>query len=350
MSRLEVASAVARLAIGCWLLGRVPRIPAAAGRSRPPVAVVVPARDEAATIGQLLTSTAPQLGAADELLVVDDHSTDGTAAAAAAGGARVVAAPPLPAGWTGKAWALDAGVAATSAPVLVLLDADVAVEPGGLDRLVAEHAGRGGLVSVAPVHVVERPYERLSAVLATVAMMGTGAFTPWRRTPPAGAFGPCLVTARRDLAAVGGYASVASDVLDDVALARRYQAAGLPVTLFGGRGTVRYRMYPGGLRQLVDGWSKNVAAGAGATRPLILVLVVAWISVLIQAPWLGPWVYAACVAQLAWMWARIGRFGVMTALLFPLPLLAFLVVFLRSAVLTLVRRRVPWKGREVRLS
>jgi 4,4'-diaponeurosporenoate glycosyltransferase len=182
-----------------------------------------------------------------------------------------------------------------------------------------------------------------------VAMMGTGAFTPRPTARPAGAFGPCLVTARTDLAAVGGYSAVRGDVLDDVALARRYVSAGLPVTLLGGRGTIRYRMYPGGLRQLVDGWSKNIAAGAGATRPLTVVFVVAWVSVLLQAPWLGPFVYGACVVQVAWMWARIGRFGLLTALLFPLPLLAFVVIFLRSLALTLIRRRVPWKGRQVPL-
>ena len=340
---------VARLVIGCWLLARVPRPNAVGAGERPAVAVVVPARDEAATLPTLLGSLRTELRDGDELVVVDDHSTDGTAVVAAAGGATVVAAPPLPAGWTGKAWALEQGIAATSASVLVLLDADVAVEPGGPDRLVAEHAARGGLVSVAPVHVVERPYERLSAVCAAVAMMGTGAFTPRPTVRPAGAFGPCLVTARTDLAAVGGYGAVRGEVLDDVALARRYVVAGLPVSLLGGRGTIRYRMYPGGLRQLIDGWSKNIAAGAGATRPLTVALVVAWVSVLLQAPWLGPFVYAACAVQLAWMWARIGRFGLLTALLFPLPLLAFVVIFLRSLGLTLIRRRVPWKGRQVPL-
>ena len=339
---------VIRLAVGCWLLARVPRPSGSAG-AHPAVAVVVPARDEAATLPALLGSLGGQLAAGDELVVVDDHSSDGTAAAAAAAGARVLAGADLPERWTGKAWALEQGIADTAAPLLVLLDADVEVEPGGIDRLAAEHGRRGGLVSVAPVHVVRRPYERLSAVCATVAMMGTGAFTPRATTRPAGAFGPCMVTSRADLVAVGGYGAVRGDVLDDVALARRYIAAGLPVTLLGGRGTVRYRMYPGGLRQLVDGWSKNIAAGAGATRLPTLVLVVAWVSVLLQAPWLGPVVYAAGVVQLAWMWARIGRFGVLTAVLFPLPLLAFVVIFVRSLLLTLIRRRVPWKGRQVPL-
>jgi 4,4'-diaponeurosporenoate glycosyltransferase len=348
MTMAEIASVAVRLLVGCLLLWRVPRVTASAAR-RPAVAVVVPARDEEASLPALLASLRPQLGPADELVVVDDHSTDRTAEVAAGGGATVVAGRPLPAGWTGKAWALHQGVAATAAPGIVVLDADVVLEPDALDGLVGARDASGGLISVAPVHVVVRPYERLSAVVATVAMMGTGAFTPVPTRRPSGAFGPCMVTSRADLQAVGGYEAVAGDVLDDVALARRYVAAGLPVTLLGGRGVARYRMYPEGLRHLVDGWSKNIAAGAGRTRWYVLVLVVAWVSLLLQAPWYGPAVYAACVAQLAWMWSRIGRFGFVTAVLFPLPLLAFVAIFLRSAYLTVIRRQVPWKGRQVRL-
>ena len=70
----------------------------------------------------------------------------------------------------------------------------------------------------------------------------------------------------------------------------------------------------------------------------------------IQAPWLGWLVYAAVVVQLAWMARRVGRFGVLALLLFPIPLAAFLAVFVRSVFLTIVRRRVTWKGREIKPS
>jgi 4,4'-diaponeurosporenoate glycosyltransferase len=347
--------ALARLGAGCWLLWSVRR-PGAAEPSRPPVAVVVPARDEADSLPRLLASLADEVRDGDELLVVDDHSSDATAAVARDGGATVLAAPDLPPGWTGKAWALHTGIAATASPVLVLLDADVVVEPGGLDRVVGEAQRRGGLVSVEPDHVPERPYERLSALLNVVSMMGTGACTPRATDRPAGAFGPCLVTSRADHAAAGGHAAVAAEILDDVVLARRYVEAGLPVHLLGGRGAVRFRMYPGGLRQLVEGWSKNIAAGAGSTPLGTLVLTIAWVSVLLQAPWwlatagvAGVVVYALCAAQLAWMFRRVGRFGWWPVVAFPVPLAAFLVVFARSLVLTVVRRRVRWRGRDVSL-
>jgi 4,4'-diaponeurosporenoate glycosyltransferase len=115
----------------------------------------------------------------------------------------------------------------------------------------------------------------------------------------------------------------------------------------GGKGSLSFRMYPDGPRQLIEGWSKNLAGGAGRTRSGTLLLVVAWISVCIQAPWLGWPVYAAVVVQLAWMARRIGRFGVIALVLYPIPLLAFLTIFVRSTYLTYVRKQVSWRGRDL---
>jgi 4,4'-diaponeurosporenoate glycosyltransferase len=258
----------------------------------------------------------------------------------------VVTAPPLPEGWSGKAWACAVGGATATTDTLVFLDADVTVEPGGLDRVVGAHVG--GLLSVQPFHVTVRAYERLSLFFNIVAMMGTEAFTPLGpRRRPSGAFGPCLVTRREDYDAVGGHASVKSAVLDDVELARGYLASGRRVVCLGGKGSLSFRMYPDGLGQLVEGWSKNIAGGTGRTRPITVLVVVLWIAVCLQAPWLGWPFYAAIVAQLAWMARRIGRFGVLAVALYPIPLFAFLVIYVRSIYLTYVRKRVSWRGRDL---
>ena len=344
MSAWDTISVVARLLAGAWLLARVAR--PRATRPRLSCSIVIPARDEATSLPALLESLRPQLRPGDQLIVVDDDSADATADLASRGGAAVVAAPPLPQAWTGKTWACATGARVATNDTLVFLDADVTVEAGGLDRVLGERGD--GLLSVQPFHRTVRPYERLSLFFNIVAMMGTDAFTPLGpRVPPSGAFGPCLVTSRADYDAVGGHAAVKSAVLEDVELAERYRQRGLPVRCLGGRGALSFRMYPNGLLQLVEGWSKNLAGGASKTRLLTLLLVVAWISLCIQAPWYGWWVYAAVVAELAWMVRRVGRFGVVSVLAYPIPLLAFLVVFVRSAYVGLVRRRVTWKGREI---
>ena len=380
MSRIDLASVALRWLCGCWLLwhvGLVGRRSVAAGgpgderagglgvsaAPRPPCSIIIPARDEAGTLPVLLASLAAQRRPGDEVIVIDDDSGDATAAVARSGGASVVApAPPLADGWTGKNSACWAGAELAGHDVLVFLDADTHLAPGGLDALLGEHAARRGLLSVQPYHEVRRAYERLSAYFNVVAMMGIDAFTPLgARRVPSGAFGPVLVTSRADYVSAGGHRAVAGEILDDVALARRYTESGIRVTCLGGRGTVGFRMYPDGVGHLVEGWTKNFAGGAAGTRKVTLVLVAAWISLGIEAAWSAGQVlvgadlevvpalavYAAVVAQLGWMLHRIGSFGLRTALLYPIPLAFFLLVFARSLVDVHLRHHVTWKGRQL---
>jgi 4,4'-diaponeurosporenoate glycosyltransferase len=330
------------------------------------VSVVVPARDEEQTLPRLLDSLRAQEPAAGQVVVVDDHSSDATAKVAAEGEATVVACGPLPRGWTGKSWACWTGAKSADGATLVFLDADTELEPGALARVVGEHRRRGGLVSVQPFHRTERPYEGFSAFFNLVSMMGVEAFTPRSdRRSSTGAFGPCLVCSRDDYLRAGGHQAVAGDVVEDVALARRFAAVGLPVTCLGGQGTISFRMYPGGPAHLVEGWTKNFAAGAGATRPSTFVMISAWLAGCITTGTglvtallrLGrrrgdstPRVvcaYLAYALQLRWMLRRVGTFGWWPAAMFPAPLAGFLALFTRSLLVTGVRREVPWKGRMV---
>lgn len=359
MSSGRLSLELLRWLVAWWLLWRIPRpapVKSGAPPSRSSFTVVIPARNEEENLARLL----PSLEHGADVIVVDDHSSDATSTVAREFGVQVVSPPALPEGWTGKAWACASGASVATGERLVFLDADVVVEPGGMDRVLAEHERSGGLLSVQPWHSAERPYEQLSAFFNLIAPMSVDAFTPLgRRLRPTGAFGPCLVVDRDLYAASGGHGApeVRGAVLDDVGMARAVRRAGGQVRLLGGRGSLRFRMYPEGIAQLTEGWTKNFAGGAAGTRPLTLVLVLAWVSGLIASTVaLGPGdldlgpaaaVYSAYVIQLAVLLRRVGRFGWLTAALFPIPLAFFLLVFLRSALLTFVRREVRWRGRAI---
>ncbi len=350
-----------RWTIGWLLLWRVATPGPAAADDGGPVAVIIPARDEAANLALLLPSLST---ARATVFVVDDNSVDATAIVAADLGATVVVPGEPPEGWSGKPWACHHGVGAAEAAGFerfVFLDADVTMAAGGLDRLLAAHDPvRDGMLSVQPYHRPERPYEQLSLLFNLIGPMGVDAFTPLGdRIRPTGAFGPCLVMTAAVYDAVGGHAhpAVRSTVLEDIALADRMREQDRPVRIRAGRGTIDFRMYPEGLAQLTEGWTKGFAFGAAGTRPVTLLLVLAWVSGLLMSALallpgdlrLGPAlvVYAAFAVQLLVLARRVGRFHPLASLAFPVPLAYFFFVFGRSLVLTFGRRQVRWRGRDL---
>lgn len=360
-STLAVMAEALRWSIGPLLLCRLPSLPAARSDSGVlDVAVVIPARNEAANLAPLLKTLAEQRPSPAEIVVVDDASTDETVSVSRAGGARVVLAGDFSRDWAGKPHACAKGVEVTDSATLVFLDADVRLTNAHVLGRLASVVGvnEGALVTVQPRHVTARPYEALNAFFVLVSLMGTNAFSfAGRRLNPAAAFGPCLGTSRQAYSAVGGHAAdeVRRSVIDDVALAGRFRAEKRPVIAFAGHEDVVYRMYPSGARDLVDGWTKNIAAGAAAARPTVLALVVVWLSGCITAGWrVIAWpslpsaaVYAAYAGSIALLLRGVGRFPRLTAVLYPVPLIAFLLVFIRASTLRALGRPVRWKARKV---
>ncbi|MFZ9974590.1 MAG: glycosyltransferase, partial [Vulcanococcus sp.] len=332
-----------RWLLGWWLSWHLCRLPLARLGHSPTVSVLIPARNEETTLGHLLSGLQVQRLKPLEVIVIDDHSTDRTAAVATAAGRELplllIQPPPLPPGWCGKTWALHNGVRASSGEVLVFLDADTEPAPEFLSSLVAQQQALGGLVSVQPFHRTERLYEQLSLLFNLVGLMAV----------PLGvrcgvAFGPAMATSREHYRRSGGHAAVAGKVVEDWFLAHRYEQAGLVVSAFIGDGLIAYRMYPGGVGDLVVGFDKNFATAAGEVRWPWMLAVVLWLSGLFWAAWCLPasllgWplvgpadvrlhaaVYAAYALQLLVITQRVGRFR-WSPLIFPIPVLFFLGVF-----------------------
>lgn len=93
--------------------------------------VLIPARDEAETLGVVLDALGQQ-GRNLSVIVANDHSADTTAEVACRHplAPLVIDVPPLPDGWTGKLWALEQARSTATTSRLVLLDADIQLKPG----------------------------------------------------------------------------------------------------------------------------------------------------------------------------------------------------------------------------
>ena len=197
---------------------------------------IIPARDEADSIGESVGSLLRQdYPGRLSVVVVDDLSSDGTAEAASA---AVSAAPPadrlrviqgrsLPRGWTGKLWAMRQGLAAVEAgaepPEFVLFtDADIVYAPQMLHRLVAIARSEDSVLTSLMVKLrCESLAERWLAPAFVFFFQKLYPFG-WVNDPrraTAAAAGGCMLVGRSALGAAGGLEAVRGALIDDCALA-----------------------------------------------------------------------------------------------------------------------------------
>lgn len=334
--------------LGWLLLWRPRTLPTSGGGDREPVAVVIPARNEAHALPNLLRPLVDQRRDGDRIIVVDDHSDDGTARVATVFGAEVVTPPPPPDGWLGKPNACWHGANATNEGVLVFLDADV--RPGAtlLDDLAAEvRSAPDALVSMQPWHDMYTMGEQPSILFNVTALMGCGAFTIFgERAASNVAFGPVLAVDREIYGRAGGHASpaVRSMHTEDIALAR---AIGRSRLFVGSPSTTTFRMYPGGFGELVRGWTRSSATGARLTSWWTAVATVAWVCS-IAGGWIAlPATYPLIAIQIWVLGRRAGTTDPRAVLVFPVLVAIFAIIFARSLIAVLARRDVTWKGRDV---
>ncbi len=330
--------------------------------------VVIPARNEASTIAGLLRSLRVQTVAPREIIVVDDQSEDATGAVARAEGARVVEAGERPDGWLGKPWASRVGAREAGGRYLLFLDADVTLHPDALEQLATSmigfsaDEGRTAAVSVQPYHRTGRLRERLALLFNIQVFVGASRRTRGLLLTMRGSccFGPCIFCGRDEYERFRGHEAVRDRILDDQELGTAFQAAGVPTRSFSGRGVIEYRMYPGGVRDLLDGFTKNILLGARRSGGWIKALGVLWITGLLAAfLWIAVGAatgtpatfvtasvfYVFFATQIAATGHRLGNFGPLAAVLYPVHLAAFFFVLARAVLFAATGRSVRWKGR-----
>jgi hopene-associated glycosyltransferase HpnB len=236
-----------------WSSG--PELPPRTPTELPDVDIIVPARDEVETIGPVIASLVAQdYRGKFRVTLVDDNSTDGTAAAAGnAANLRVLPGQPKPAGWSGKLWAVSQGVAASSAPVLLLTDADIVHDARHLSTLVARlNEPRVELVSEM-VRLNCTSFAERALVPAFVyffQMLYPFASVNDPRSGVAAAAGGTVLVRKDALERIGGIEAIKEALIDDVTLAKAVKAVGAIYLGHSGLAT-SVRPYP----HFADIWS-----------------------------------------------------------------------------------------------
>jgi glycosyltransferase involved in cell wall biosynthesis len=326
----------------------------------PAVSVIVPARNEEASLGACLQSLVSQRGVDYEVIVVDDGSTDRTRHIAQSfAGVRVLDAAPLPPDATGKCNALASGAREARGQWLLFTDADTVHLPGSLAASLQEaQQYHAALLSYSPRQEVHGFWEK--AVMPVVFAELTRTYRTEEinnpNSPAAAANGQYLLIARDAYDAVGGHAAVVRSLLEDVELARVIKRSGRRIRFRYGGERVRARMYRC-FAQLREGWTKNLALlfdsplRLAYLRSAEFVLIVGGAVVtLIAAVRSQPAIGAAAgtVAAIAWLLflrrIRRAHFASDSNLLALLGLPVF-VSLLRASALSHKHGSVTWKGR-----
>jgi len=307
-----------------------------------------------------LESLVAQQGIAFEIIVVDDHSTDRTCQIAASfPRVKVIDAGPLPPGWTGKANAVACGERKACGAWLLFTDADTVHKPGSLARAMQEAQNLGvDLLSYSPEQEVHSFVERsvMPVIFAELARRYKPAEVSDPNSDAAAANGQYILISRDAYDSIGGHATVAGSLLEDVELARTVKRSGRKIFFRFAADQVRTRMYRS-TTQLIEGWTKNLVLLF--PHPIRLACLRAaefttiWITGLLALAflWRGQFSPAAlagalCATLKIFFWRRILRahFSWSSNILaiFGLPLFSYLL--LRS-VIQYGRGHIAWKGR-----
>jgi hopene-associated glycosyltransferase HpnB len=379
MAWLSVAAALSLAAWIYLLLGRrffwLTRERLPADLPTPPlwpeIAVLIPARDEAATIAATIAGLCGQdYPGRVSVTLIDDSSSDGTAGiareSAPGENLQIIAAPPLQEGWTGKIWALHNGLAhidraAPNAAYVLLTDADIAHPPDLLRRLVAlAESHRRDLVSLMVKLNCATLWERLliPAFVYFFRKLYPFAAVNDDRSRAAAAAGGCVLVRRDALTRIGGFAALRGALIDDCTLAAAIKAKGGSLWLGLADSSLSLRVY----EKLADIWAMVARSAYAQLRhsPLLLLGTVIGLAIIYLAPPLIALLYplhsdsaSALLAGSGWLAMTLSFVPILAyyrlswpwALTLPVAALLYIAMTVDSARRHFKGAGGAWKGR-----
>lgn len=349
------------IAIGSRRLGSLGDIAPTTATDAPLVSIIVPACNEAETIGPALATLLDQEYARLEIIVVNDRSTDATGEILREmqqrhPGLIILDIHALPTGWLGKHHALHCGAALAKGEILLFTDADIHMAPDTVARAVPrlEQAGLDHLCLIFK--------NKAKGWLLNSLILDAGGglfllFKPWlagnpksRRFMGVGAFN---MVRRQAYEQVGGHAAIKTHPIDDLMLGKIIKEAGLRQECLSGYDFVTVEWYRS-TGAMIDGLMKNIfalvnfntaLALAGTVGVILLTILPLWGVLFSHGP--ARLFFTLTVALRLAFFSQAARHGGLSPWLAPAALVTPYVtvyIILRAIFLTLKNKGITWRG------
>ena len=331
------------------------------------LSVLIPARNESASIVPALDSILANDHPGFEVLVLDDHSEDDTAAKVLAVASRdsrvrLVQSPPLPDGWNGKQHACWQLANNSQYEWLLFLDADVRLSKDAISRCLAQQRqSKAPLISGFPMQETGTAAEKILIPLMHYVLLGYLPIDRMRSSLGVGLAAGCgqLFLANREVyMSVDGHSAIRNSRHDGIQLPRAFRRAGHATDIFDATDIARCRMYTSTI-QVCNGLLKNATEGIANAKLIIPFTVLLIGGSVLPAIGLG-WAFLSDSSVLATglfaiafaisfvpRWIACQRFqqSIFGAMLHPLGVLWFVAMQWIAATRKQLGLKTKWRGR-----
>ena len=321
------------------------------------ITVIIPAKNEEEKIGQLLKSLVSKY--IDEIIVVNDLSDDNTENEVKKfKHVKLINISNKPKGYTGKNYALLQGYKHSKNKNLLFLDADTYVSNDiNFDKILLDFLNNNDKVySALPYYQTKNYVEKLSCIFCIIVSM---AFTKFNFNNSL--HGSCILISKDLYEKIGTHFVIKNEVVEDMALANLLKQNNIKIKRFLGRNIISFRMYTN-LNNIIEGWSKNIAKGFKHNSIINTIAIVLFICSIfavlyhcVELILYGQVLYSILLYTLlsfvVYMYSyRIISINLFESLGIGFYIIFFLAIFLYSTYLTLLKRKVKWKGNDIFLN
>lgn len=316
---------------------------------QPLVSVVVPARNEEKNIPHLLNSLRKLHYLKTEIIVVDDASSDNTVAIASHYPVKIISTD-TPSGWMGKSWACQVGAELASGKYLLFTDADTIHYPNSIDHAIAFIERTGAKFISAPAyHCNLLWWQKLLGPFYCMVNAGASPYDKVSKENPY-ALGQYLLIEKDFYTKIGGHNSIKDSLADDASLAQTVIANGGTFYMYNGPPLCSVQMY-NSFSDFCQGWLRIFRLGMYKLKPA-LILNVLFPLLALNLPSLLTFSLAGwmplIIVMLCFTLAqrKFGNCAFAGILLFPLPILMFVILATTAFLSQIFKRPLTWRGRK----